>query len=115
VTSHDRDGPGQAVATAADVPVRIDAPACPATTAVLAAWRVEKSYRRGVWPWRRTRCVLRGVDVALYPGEVVGLVGENGSGKATFDEDPRRCVGCGRRRHPPPRAAWLLPAAVAGV
>jgi ABC-type multidrug transport system ATPase subunit len=28
--------------------------------------------------------VLRGADVTLYPGEVVGLVGENGSGKSTL-------------------------------
>jgi len=51
---------------------------------VLTARGIEKAYRRGVWPVRRTLQVLRGVDLALYPGEVVGLVGENGSGKSTL-------------------------------
>jgi ABC-2 type transport system ATP-binding protein len=51
---------------------------------LLAASGIEKSYRRGVWPARRRRLVLRGVDLALFPAEVVGLVGENGSGKSTL-------------------------------
>src|SRR6266536_3764840 len=51
---------------------------------VLTASGIEKSYRRGPWPLRRQGSVLRGVDVVLYPGEVVGLVGENGSGKSTL-------------------------------
>ena len=53
-------------------------------TPLLTASGIEKSYRRGLWPVRRTQPVLKGVDVALYPGEVVGLVGENGSGKSTL-------------------------------
>jgi len=53
-------------------------------TPVLKASRIEKSYRRGVWPLRREHQVLRGADLALYPGEVAGLVGENGAGKSTL-------------------------------
>jgi ABC-type multidrug transport system ATPase subunit len=51
---------------------------------VLTADGIEKAYPRGVWPVRRRSPVLRGVDLALYPGEVVGLVSENGSGKSTL-------------------------------
>ena len=53
-------------------------------TPVLTAEGVEKSFRRGVWPFSHRHQVLRGVDLALRPGEVVGLVGENGSGKSTI-------------------------------
>lgn len=52
--------------------------------ALLAARGIEKSFRRGIWPRRQAVEVLRGADVELAPGEVVGLVGENGSGKSTF-------------------------------
>ena len=51
---------------------------------VLEASGIEKSYRRGMWPLRREHQVLRGAGLALYPGEVVGLVGENGAGKSTL-------------------------------
>ncbi len=51
---------------------------------LLEASGIEKSYRRGIWPARREHQVLRGVDLALYPGEVAGLVGENGAGKSTL-------------------------------
>jgi ABC-2 type transport system ATP-binding protein len=55
-----------------------------ATPPVLTVRGVEKAYRRGLWPVRRSHQVLRGVDLTLTPGEVVGLVGENGSGKSTL-------------------------------
>jgi len=55
-----------------------------ASTTVLTATRIEKSYRRGVWPVQRSQQVLRGADLDLRRGEVVGLVGENGSGKSTL-------------------------------
>ena len=51
---------------------------------LLEAAGIEKAYRRGVWPARREHQVLRGASLALYPGEVAGLVGENGAGKSTL-------------------------------
>jgi ABC-2 type transport system ATP-binding protein len=64
-------------ARSATAPARDDA-------AVLTAYGISKSYRRGVWPLRRRVPVLRGADLTLRRGEVVGLVGENGSGKSTL-------------------------------
>jgi len=55
-----------------------------ATAPLLAASGIEKSYLRGLWPARRSQPVLKGADLNLFPGEVVGLVGENGSGKSTL-------------------------------
>ena len=52
------------------------------TSAVLTARGVHKSYRQGLL--RRRQIVLRGVDLDLYPGQVVGVIGENGSGKSTL-------------------------------
>jgi ABC-2 type transport system ATP-binding protein len=51
---------------------------------LLMASGIEKSYRRGAWPLRREHRVLRRASLALYPGEVAGLVGENGAGKSTL-------------------------------
>jgi ABC-2 type transport system ATP-binding protein len=45
-------------------------------TPVLVAKGVEKSYG--------AKRVLRGVDLAAMPGEVIGLFGSNGSGKSTL-------------------------------
>jgi ABC-type multidrug transport system ATPase subunit len=54
------------------------------SASVLTAEGIEKSFRRGMWPFSHRHQVLRGVDLTLLPGEVVGLVGENGSGKSTI-------------------------------
>ncbi len=51
---------------------------------VLAASGVTKSFRRRGWRRRRPLRVLVDAAVELRRGEVVGLVGENGSGKSTF-------------------------------
>ncbi|NUT37105.1 MAG: ABC transporter ATP-binding protein [Hamadaea sp.] len=64
--------------------IQTETPATVSTDAVLTATGIEKSYRRGVWPFRRRVTVLRGADLTLQRSEVVGLVGENGAGKSTL-------------------------------
>ncbi len=57
------------------------ATANPAAMPLLVAQSVEKAYRRRGWVARHRVPVLRGADLALLRGGVVGRVGENGSGK----------------------------------
>ena len=58
-------------------------PAAPRGAAVLSVTDVSKSFRRGVLRRRRTD-VLKGASMEVRPGELVGLVGENGSGKSVL-------------------------------
>lgn len=51
---------------------------------VLRVASVEKSFRRGMPPFRRRVPVLRGASLRVCSGELIGLVGENGSGKSTL-------------------------------
>jgi len=51
---------------------------------VLAAAGIAKTYHAGLWPRRRQVPVLTDATLTLWPGEVVGLIGENGSGKSTL-------------------------------
>lgn len=49
---------------------------------MLTARGLRRSYRRGLV--RRRQPVLRSVDLELLPGQVVGVIGENWSGKSTL-------------------------------
>lgn len=57
-----------------------------ASPPIVAAAGLTKSYKRAV--------ALRGVDIEVAPGEVVGLLGPNGAGKSTLTK-----VLCGLVRH----------------
>jgi ABC-2 type transport system ATP-binding protein len=51
---------------------------------VLVVRDVRKTFAHGIWPRRRRTEVLRGASLTVRAGELVGLVGENGSGKSVL-------------------------------
>ena len=51
---------------------------------VLSASGLVKRYRAGVAPWGASIEALRGMDLVLGEGELLGLLGPNGAGKSTF-------------------------------
>jgi oligopeptide/dipeptide ABC transporter ATP-binding protein len=58
----------------------VSATEAPAAAPLLAVEAVDVVLGRG---WRATQ-ILSGVDLRIWPGEIVGLVGETGSGKTTL-------------------------------
>jgi oligopeptide/dipeptide ABC transporter ATP-binding protein len=58
----------------------VTAPAPPGAPPLLAVESVDVILGRG---WRATK-ILNAVDLRIWPGEIVGLVGETGSGKTTL-------------------------------
>ena len=60
--------------------VEVGAPRLPVAEPLIRFDRVEKTYRMGRVDYR----ALRGIDLAVEPGEMVAIVGPSGSGKTTI-------------------------------
>ena len=58
--------------------------------AIISLQRVSVTYRSGPAWNRRVVHAVRGVDIAIPRGTILGLVGESGSGKTTVG---RLCLG----------------------
>jgi polar amino acid transport system ATP-binding protein len=58
-----------------------EAPIDPSRPSLLDLRKIEKSYGRGTG---HPISVLKGIDLSLYPGEVLVLIGPSGSGKSTL-------------------------------
>lgn len=69
-------GTGPGAERSADLPGMHGAAPAPPTTPVLEARGLVKTFGHVVG--------LAGVDLQLYPGEVLGLIGDNGAGKSTL-------------------------------
>ena len=80
--------------------VSLSSTADPAAAPVLSLQGVSRAYATGTGPLE----VLKGVDLELRPGEIVGLIGPSGSGKSTLlhvagllePPDAGEVVVCGR-------------------
>ena len=54
------------------------------TPPIISAQGIKLSFSAGSWPHKRQVNVLKGVDLQLFEGETLGLVGESGCGKSTL-------------------------------
>ncbi|HEX6535901.1 MAG TPA: ATP-binding cassette domain-containing protein [Gemmatimonadaceae bacterium] len=69
---------------AAQLPPRSSSPTLAGAPAEVAFADVHKAYRAGVPGCCAVARVLRGIDLRVMPGEVVGIAGGPGSGKSTL-------------------------------
>jgi ABC-2 type transport system ATP-binding protein len=51
---------------------------------LLCVRAVTKSFAEARWPYTKWCSILNGASIAVEPGQLVGLVGENGCGESTL-------------------------------